>query len=88
MLKREDNTEMENQIPSSEAPRVLRVAIENLMLEATEELDPLISLMITNLTVNITDIVYTTGKRDGYLTMGSSELNNANLNFQEKTLAE
>ena len=87
MLKKEDNTDMENQIPSSEAPYFLRVAIEKLMLEATEELDPLISLMITNLTVNITDVVYTTGKRDGCLTMGSSDLDNANLNFQEKPLA-
>jgi hypothetical protein len=69
MLEREDSA-----TPSSEAPYLLRIAIEKLMLEATQELDPLISLMITNLTVNITDVVYTTGKRDGYLLTSSSEL--------------
>jgi hypothetical protein len=73
MLKRDGSANIESTTPFSEAPYILRVAIERLMLEATEELDPLISLMLTNLTINITDAAYNMGKRDGRLPMSSSK---------------
>lgn len=44
-LKREDNAKIENSTLSSKALELLRIMIEKLMLEATEELDPMISLM-------------------------------------------
>jgi hypothetical protein len=44
-LKREDNAKIENSTLSSKALQLLRIMIEKLMLEATEELDPMISLM-------------------------------------------
>jgi hypothetical protein len=73
MLKRDSSANSESTTPFSEAPYILRVAIERLMLEATEELDPLISLMLTNLTIDITDAAYNMGKRDGRLLMSSSK---------------
>jgi hypothetical protein len=73
MLKRDSSMSIEDSISFSEAPYILRIAIERLMLEATEELDPLISLMLTNLTINITDAAYNMGKRDGRLPMSSSK---------------
>jgi hypothetical protein len=73
MLKKDSSMSIEDSISSSEAPYKLRIAIERLMLEATEELDPLISLMLTNLTINITDAAYNMGKRDGRLPMSSSK---------------
>jgi hypothetical protein len=72
MMKRDSSANIEKST-SSEAPYMLRVAIERLMLEATEELDPLVSLMLTNLTMNITDAAYNMGKRDGKLPMSSSK---------------
>jgi hypothetical protein len=73
MMKRDSSANIEKSTSSSEAPYMLRVAIERLMLEATEELDPLVSLMLTNLTMNITDAAYNMGKRDGRLPAGSSK---------------
>ncbi len=65
MLEKDSSMNIESSIPS--APYILRIAIERLMLEATEELDPLLSLMLTNLTMDITEAAYNMGKRDGRL---------------------
>lgn len=73
MMKRDSDANIKKSTPSSETPYMLRVAIERLMLEATEELDPLVSLMLTNLTINITDAAYSMGKRDGCLSVSSSK---------------
>ncbi|WP_187293860.1 hypothetical protein [Gloeobacter kilaueensis] len=46
-------------------PEELRISIEKLMLETTEPLDPLLSLKITNMTMNLAKVVYQMGRRDG-----------------------
>jgi hypothetical protein len=73
MVKKDSSENIKTAALSSEAPPKLRVAIEKIMLEATEELDPLFALMLTNLTINITDAAYSMGKRDGHLLINSEK---------------
>ncbi|AGY60720.1 hypothetical protein GKIL_4474 [Gloeobacter kilaueensis JS1] len=56
---------MANFRQQSEMPEELRISIEKLMLETTEPLDPLLSLKITNMTMNLAKVVYQMGRRDG-----------------------
>lgn len=45
-------------------PDALRYAIEKLMLDTTEPLDPLVSLKVTNLTLEIVELAYQMGMQD------------------------
>ncbi|BAC91983.1 hypothetical protein [Gloeobacter violaceus] len=50
---------------AKDMPETLRSSIEMLMLDTTEPLDPLLSLKLTNLTMNVAKIVYMMGLQDG-----------------------
>ncbi|MBW4700308.1 MAG: hypothetical protein KME03_20855 [Aphanocapsa lilacina HA4352-LM1] len=56
---------MENLETARDMPETLRSSIEMLMLDTTEPLDPLLSLKLTNLTMNVAKIVYMMGLQDG-----------------------
>jgi hypothetical protein len=47
------------------APNPLLIGIEKLMLEVTDNLDPLIGLKLTGLVCQITDVAYMMGHQDG-----------------------
>ncbi len=46
-------------------PEMLRSAVEKFMMDATESLDSLEALKITNLTIGLVDMAYTMGHNDG-----------------------
>jgi hypothetical protein len=46
-------------------PEMLRNAVEKFMMDATESLDSLEALKITNLAVGLVDMAYTMGHNDG-----------------------
>jgi hypothetical protein len=46
-------------------PEMLRSAVEKFMIDATESLDSLEALKITNLTIGLVDMAYTMGHNDG-----------------------
>jgi hypothetical protein len=46
-------------------PEMLRRSVEKFMMDATESLDSLEALKITNLTVGLVDVAYTMGHNDG-----------------------
>lgn len=55
---------MASNLQANTVPEPLRYSIEKLLLDTTEPLDPLISLKITNLTLNLMELVYQMGKQD------------------------
>ncbi len=46
-------------------PEMLRRSVEKFMMDATEPLDSLVALKITNLTVGLVDVAYSMGHNDG-----------------------
>jgi hypothetical protein len=46
-------------------PEMLRTAVEKFMMDATESLDSLEALKITNLTIGLVDMAYSMGHNDG-----------------------
>ena len=46
-------------------PEMLRRSVEKFMMDATESLDSLDALKITNLTVGLVDVAYSMGHNDG-----------------------
>ena len=50
-------------------PEMLRRSVEKFMMDATEPLDSLVALKITNLTVGLVDVAYTMGHNDGQDTL-------------------
>jgi hypothetical protein len=50
-------------------PEMLRRSVEKFMMDATESLDSLEALKLTNLTVGLVDVAYSMGHNDGQGTL-------------------
>ncbi len=50
---------------NSTMPATMRRSVESFLLQMTEVMDPLQALQVTNLTMNLMDMVYVMGLQDG-----------------------